>query len=244
MYSTVRTPSITKVEVSSGNGGDVTFKISLTDVSDPGEARAVARRVAVRTADVLSVHLGRLVTEPRLVEEASTEVIVDASGERVVHAKVGVTLLVTNSAQCVRMLGEASLSELETALSQVNPPGEPNYVLFRSALAATDPASKFLALYQILDLLINQDKIEVNQDKIDKFIREQDPSVPETKTKPWKNGTFKEETIYTRLRNEYMHNRSDVTLVATRAEMEANLNGLISLVQTAIKRIPGCVTSE
>jgi len=224
-------PSITKIEVSSGNGGDVTLKISLTDVSDPSEARAIARHEADRTADRLSVNLGRLVTEPRLVEESLTEVIVDASGKRVFHATVGNTLLMTNSAYCVRMLGKASLSELEAALSQENPPGEPNYVLFRSALGATDSASKFLALYQILALL-NGD----NQDKIDKFILDQG-KVPVTKTKPQKNGTFKDETLYTRLRNEYMHVRSGVTLAATRAEMEANLNDLISLVQTAIKQL-------
>jgi hypothetical protein len=237
-------PSITKVEVSSGNGGDVTFKISLTDVSDPGEARAIARRAAARAADALSFNLGRAVTEPRLVEEAATEVIVDVSGKRDVHAKVGTVISTVTQASCVSLLGEAGLGELETALSRVNPPGEPNYVLFRSALGATGPASKFLALYQILDLLINQDKIEANQDKIDQFIREQDPSVPVTKTKPRKNGSFKDETLYTRLRNEYMHNRSDVTLAATRAGMEANLAGLVSLVQTAIKRTPGGVIDE
>lgn len=68
--------------------------------------------------------------------------------------------------------------------------------------------------------------------------------MPVAKTKPRKNGTFKEETLYTRQRNEYMHNRSDVTLAATRAGMEAKLAGLVPLVQTAIKRTPGGVINE
>lgn len=50
--------------------------------------------------------------------------------------------------------GEVSLCQLADALTQVNPPGESGYILFRSALGATGAASKFLALYQILDLLI------------------------------------------------------------------------------------------
>jgi hypothetical protein len=104
-------------------------------------------------------------------------------------------------------------------------------VLFRNALGATDPASRFLGLYQILALL-NGD----NQGKIDDFILAHQ-RVPVTKSRPLKAGGFADETIYTRLRNEYMHVRPNVALSATRAEIVANLDNLISLVRTAIEKV-------
>jgi hypothetical protein len=75
-----------------------------------------------------------------------------------------------------------------------------------------------------------------NQDQIDAFILGQEPGTTVTRTRPKKDGSLKDETIYTRLRNEYAHVRSGVSLAQTRKEMDANLSGLIAIVQAAIKR--------
>jgi hypothetical protein len=186
-------------------------------------------------ANLLSVNLGVSITEPRLKEHALTRVEVDATGKQILHAQVGDMLMMMSSASGVKKLGAVSLDALRLALSDASPPGEANYVLFRSALAATDPASRFLGLYQILALL-NSD----NQDQIDAFIlpfiSPQERNAKVTKTKPKKDGTFKDETIYTRLRNEYAHVRPGVSLAQTRKEMDANLSGLIAIVQVAIRR--------
>jgi len=229
------------IEASSVDGGDVRLRISLMDIQDEAEARALALREASRVADRLSISLGKLVTEPRLAQEALSETTLDQAGNRLSQQKVGSTLPLSTFGYCVNKLGETSLSDLKNALSENAPAGESNYPLFRIALTATDPASKFLALYQILALLIGD-----NQDKIEKFIRAQG-KVEVTRTKPHKKekAKFQEETVYTRLRNEYMHDRRSiyeehnhkrryVTIADVRTEMESNLDGLISLVQAPI----------
>jgi hypothetical protein len=222
--------SVSKIEVSAKNGGDVTYSVHLSGISGLSEALAIASS-EVATAANLSVNLGVFVTEPRLTEHALNEIEVDSSGKQVVHARVGVTLPMTTSGYAVKSLGGASLDSLRHALSVAKPPGEPNYLLFRNALAATDPASKFLGLYQILALL-NGD----NQDGIDAFILAHQPGTPVTKTKPKHDGSFKDETIYTRLRNEHAHVRTGVSLATTRKKMEDNLSGLVAIVQAAVKR--------
>jgi len=223
-------PSVTKVEVSSSNGGEVTFLMVLAGAASQEEAHAISRQAVNRVADVLSINLGRFVPEPRLAEEALSEVTVEPSGTKIVRQLVGSGMTMSVTCFCVNVLGGESLRNLADALSQANPPGEFNYVLFRTALNTLDPASKFLALYQILALLIG----DTNQDDIDAYILSLGP-VPVTNTRPKKDGTFKDETVYTRLRNEYMHVRPGATLAKTRAEMETNLEGLIAIVRAAIK---------
>jgi len=193
-----------------------------------------------RIADRLAVWLGKSVTEPRLTDQALFETIVDESGSTVSQHMLVQTVLLEDHASCVNKLGATTLENLTETLSQVNLPGESYYVLFRHALNATDPASKFLAMYQILAA-----KHEDNQDKIDKFLKQQ--GVEETKTRPKGQLGLRKETTFTRLRNEYMHDRRreyekrnherrHVTTAQIRAEMKANLDSLISIVRTAITR--------
>lgn len=220
---------ISRIEVSAQNGGDVTFRVHLSGVTRVDEAVAIASSEVSRVVDLLSVNLGRAVTEPRLANATLTEVGGDSP--EVVGLQFLQTLQLTDVATAVRALGPVSLGSLRQALAEASPPGEPNYVLFRNALAATDPASKFLGLYQILALLNGDD-----QDAIDAFIVAKEPGVQWFKTKPRRNGTFKDETIYTRLRNEHSHHRPGVSLATTRKEMVANLSGLVVIVQSAVKR--------
>jgi hypothetical protein len=222
-------PSVSKIELSA-KGGDMTYIVHLSGVSGLDEALAIASSEVARVVNLLSVNLGVSITEPRLTEHALSRVELDVTGKQIFHAHVGNMLTMMTSAYAVKKLGGASLNALRQALSDATPPGEANFVLFRSAVAATDPASRFLGLYQILALL-NGD----NQDQIDAFILGHEPGTPVTRTRPKKDGLLKDETIYTRLRNEYAHIRPGVSLAQTRKEMDANLSSLIAIVQAAIK---------
>jgi hypothetical protein len=55
----------------------------------------------------------------------------------------------TVKAKATNKLGRASLADLKSALSSKISPGEPYHPLFRTALDAIDPASRFLGLYWI-----------------------------------------------------------------------------------------------
>ena len=114
--------------------------------------------------------------------------------------------------------------------------------LFRDALNASDPASQFLGMYQILVLINNDpDDQQVIEQTINKYATK---SVAPKAKPPRKGKTPKPgkppvmESVYSRLRNEYMHDRNGTsqTLASTRAEMTANLRELVHIVKEAIEK--------
>jgi hypothetical protein len=86
-------------------------------------------------------------------------------------------------------------------------------------------------LYHILLILYNDKQI-----KVDKFIRDEDPSVPQIQHRLKAQG--KMETVYTRLRNEFAHKRDNVDLEQTKAEMARRLGDLRMLTKRAIELHP------
>jgi hypothetical protein len=122
-----------------------------------------------------------------------------------------------------------SVAGLKTELEQVSAPGEQNFGLFRSARQSMSPVEEFMHLYSILLMLFDDD-----QAKVDKFILDEDPSVPLTPD-PRPNHQWKMETVYTRLRNELRHKRPGVNLDVTKAEMAKHLGGLIALTRRAVE---------
>lgn len=73
---------------------------------------------------------------------------------------------------------------------------------------------------------------EDEQSKVDDFIRSQDSAVPQLPDP--RPGRSNMETVYTRLRNEFAHKRSDVNMQETKAQMEQHVGGLMGLAKQAI----------
>jgi hypothetical protein len=153
---------------------------------------------------------------------------VDSSS--VTDLDLGATMSFTAAATIVRAIPSNALHILKSELEQGALPGERNFGLLRSARQSESPVEEFMQLYQILLMLHNDE-----QPKVDAFIKREEPDVPQTSQPPirGKKRTNKE-TIYTRLRNEFAHERSGVDLESTKAEMANHLGGLIPLVKRAI----------
>jgi hypothetical protein len=115
------------------------------------------------------------------------------------------------------------------ALNEAEPPGEANYQRFRRCLNITDVASKFLALHRLLGLFLAH-TAQDTQAAIDDLIRKYEPEAAEMISPQ----TGRPETIYTKLRNEYMRCR-DGSLVHLQLEMADHLPGLIAILQKAIR---------
>ncbi len=119
-------------------------------------------------------------------------------------------------------------------LEQPKTLGREYYRFFRAARQSTSPVVQFMSLYQIL-LMIFSDK----QDFVDDFIEKHDPNVPQAAKPPRPKKTKKRkrlnETVYTRLRNEFAHKRDGVDIQKTKAEMADWLCGLIALTKGAIE---------
>jgi hypothetical protein len=122
---------------------------------------------------------------------------------------------------------ESTPENVRRSLLEVPKGREVEIALYRAALANSDQVVRFLIMYQALLSIYND-----SQKLVDEFVWEIDPTVPKT-TNP-KNG--KDESKFTRLRNEIGHARTGVDLAITRREMEASCTPLSELVKEAIRK--------
>lgn len=105
------------------------------------------------------------------------------------------------------------------------------YNLFRYAMNNQDIVVKYMFLYQILSYKYRNNNGYESQKVVDEFIRSKF-SVDKHMYKKWED-TGREETIYTRLRNQVGHFRGK-TSSETRSAMERKINELIELVKISI----------
>ena len=123
-----------------------------------------------------------------------------------------------------------SSTTIQSELESLEPPGEVNFGLFRSARLSVGPVEEFMHLYAILLMLFND-----NQKKVDKFILSVEPGVQQTQD-PHNRSAGNMETIYTRLRNEFAHKRQGVLVQETKSEMSRYIEPLLTVVRQAISQ--------
>jgi hypothetical protein len=216
-------PVIQKIEIAGAEDGNISMTIHVAGVGPLDDATEIGLREATRIAKLLAFQLGRRVENPfpksaYLRDEARNVTSVDDY------------MGFTPWCKAVNQLGAETLTSLISALNHPQPPGEADYQLFRACLNTGDAASRFLALYRLLGRLADPTGKD-RQSMIDAVIRTHEPGVEETPSP--KTGVL--ETVYSRLRNEYVHR--DVPLPQVCYEMEGHLDGLITVVGEAI-RIP------
>ncbi len=105
------------------------------------------------------------------------------------------------------------------------------YKQFRFALQSEDHITRYMFCYNIL-LSLKHDK----QKNVENFIKKELPNVPKSKRENQRN-VNDEETVYTRLRNEIAHIRSNTSFEETSKEIKARVNELEALVYKAIDNI-------
>lgn len=118
--------------------------------------------------------------------------------------------------------------------SQVSPEKEMYIDHYNFILQSPEPVTQFIFLYHILlDLKGNQGK----QQGVESFIKSQEPSV-EMIQNPNPGYRNKQETIYTRYRNQIAHKTVDVTIQQTMLKIPSILDGFKKNVRAAIDAIP------
>lgn len=211
---------VEKVEVVGQNGDEIRTTVYLNSVASHDEGRALAAKVTKKALDRMSIRHNLAIEKTRMTEDQFSPL----------NSKPGVLEVAVGSfVCCAELTGKLVLgippAELKAELEKPSLPGEDNFGLFRSALQSTSPVEAFMGLYQILLMLYDE------QTKVDEFIRRKDPTVPQTCI-PHKKAM---ETVYTRLRNELGHKRTDVNLDKTKAEMASRLGSLMALTAQAIQ---------
>jgi hypothetical protein len=220
----IRTPqsSVEKIDVISDPGGNVSIEVHIGQIALLRDAKTLGLREARRVANRLTIALCRPCYDPIPQCHALRDHQAD------VHFFEDWTVP-TPSVGSAKRLGTESVAELASALNEVEPPGEANYQRFRHCLNIPDVASRFLALHRLLGMFLAH-TAQDTQAAIDDLIRKHEPEVAEMISPQ----TGKPETIYTKLRNEYMNCR-DASLAQIQPEMADHLPGLIAILQKAIR---------
>lgn len=225
-------PGAVRATVTSSSASGVSLKVEVVDADSTDDALTKAGAVAAYVAKVLTFRFGIFYRGFGLVEHALVEEQPQSDGSTKPLHHLGSTIAFVMKADVWKTLGPQQQADLKSLLEQVHHPGFLHYDLFHSALGLTDPLSRFMALYNIVLFLCHD-----SQEDVDTLVLSIQPTVPT-------NAPFRlrrsgvQETVYTRLRNQVGHVRPGTTIEGTRAEMEANLSGLIEVTKELINRQP------
>lgn len=214
---------VEKVEIEGSNGNEILCTVHLTSVPNRENGMSIATQVTTDALNRISYFHDIAIENPRI---KSTEFVkLKPPSDAHLEVDVGDYGYVGDTVSCVIGLDPAHLkTELEKAL----PRGERYFGLYRSARQSGSPVEEFLNLYQILMVLFSDRQCDINA-----FIVSEEPAVPQTQHPKKPLGTM--ETVYSRLRNEFSHDRLRVNLGDTKKEMAARLSGLISITKRAIE---------
>lgn len=217
--------AITKVEVTCDDKIGLAIVVHLVNAADNRTAEAMA-------LEEVSSLIDRLAYSLALVKGSVFRFGLPAVASLAIGNTVANTLsLVTRG--CYTLNGQ-EVANLRLEITSQNPPGEDFFPAFHAALNSEDPATKFMGLYHLLMVLGHDD-----QKLVDKFIRKTEGSSNFAQTRPRRNDptVFDWESKYTRLRNEFAHNRKahGASIEKTRAEMEASLPGLVAVAKEAVR---------
>jgi hypothetical protein len=224
--------SLLEALLDEGGRNTLSAAVHLEKVPTQSEGLVVARDVTTDTLNRLAFNHALSIGTPRCTKQDFEPILGGLEGDDRLTGHITVAGIgrVTVSAQgeLKAVLG-LSADGVKAILEENAPAGESNYGLFRSARQSESQTEEFMHLYHIMLILCGD-----FQDDVDAWIKAQDPAVPITPT--GRGGKL--ETVYTRLRNEFGHKRSGVTLDDTKMEMASHLSGLRELARKAIQLLP------
>lgn len=190
------------------------------------QACSYTREIAERVLDVLTwfynKKFGRLSLENQYLES------IDENGNKITTISINAGI-----GMGVEIIPLTRVEFLDTNLIKViNLSCDRKRILckqFRFAVQSDDAVTRYMFLYNIL-LQVHNDK----QEEVENFIRKQEPAVQDSQSPRFPKIR---ETIYTRLRNEIAHLRSNATLETTSKKIEYKVQDLQYLVKKAIEKI-------
>jgi hypothetical protein len=214
--------SVEKVLIESQSGFEILSTVHLDGVATERVGRAIANKVLTAVLDRIAFRYSLAIADSQIVSSWFAPVNLPPGAQVQPHS--GELAIIGEQADLV--LGIPA-DDLKTELERTTLSGEPFFSSYRLALQSTSPVEKFMHLYSLLLRFFEDEQV-----KVDEFIRSRDSAVPQTPDP--RRGRSNMETVYTRLRNEFAHRRSDVNMQETKVQMEQYVSGLIGLVKQAI----------
>lgn len=222
-------PAVEKVEVSSPNEKQVLVKVSFKQIATPEDADSIGQIIAAQVADRLAFGYKISAGDPMQADSSFEQR--DVSGA--VHAFVSNSLGLSTSGCFTHKATPADVPKLKPSIEASEPKKDPYYAQFRWIMCQDDPVARFMHLYKIL--LSLEGGPNNSQKPVDAFIVGLESGVQQVfNSHPKVN---RNETIYTRLRNEVGHEITGTTPASTRQGMEQHVEKLADHVKAAIAKI-------
>jgi hypothetical protein len=222
-------PAVDHIAIESTDERYIVVKVFFRQVASPEDADSIGRLLAGQVADRLAFEYMIAATDP--VKGDGSFERRDASGT--VHAVVSNTLGLTTAGHVTKSIALSDVPQLKPQLETAPPRREPYLAQFRWIMCQDDPVARFMHLYKIL--LSLEGGPNATQSQVDTFITRQEPTV-QTIFNP-NPKVNRNETIYTRLRNEVGHEIPGTTPASTRQGMEQYVDKLAGHVKAAITNI-------
>ena len=223
--------SLTSAVLSTNDSGVVlTICVHFNGPVSSEQVRFLTDEAARKMVNRLAFHLNAFLKEPEFVAGSFTKIHADGHNEYFEESIVRARF--TARAEDIHYYGDEAMACLQHILGATAVvPGEGQFDLYRTLMAGSDSVAKFLAFYLVLMSAHND-----SQRDLDAFILRWEPTVVYAKTDPprGRKTDWTYETVYTRLRNQVGHSRG-FALRDTRAEMDAHMTGLMTLVRKCIE---------
>lgn len=220
-------PFVARVEISSPNEKQILVKVCFKQVASVEDADSIGRLIATQVANRLAFEF-KIAAENAVKGDSSFEVQV--AGETV-HRSFSNTIHFSGSGCFTHTINVADVPRLKIAIGASDPKKDTYYAQFRWIICQEDPVARFMHLYKILLSLEGGSKY--TQKYVDDFIIGQEPGVQQI----FNSHLNRNETIYTRLRNEVGHEIAGTNPATTRQGMEQYLDKLADHVKAAIANI-------
>ena len=222
--------NITKVEIKCEDPDKIKIIFNVVEVESWEQVDSMTFDLVNNYLDLISFHFGVCIENPTVTggtlkreiisEDGSVSAnIMPRTGSVVAKGYVGsvVTFKIKDKEKLTNILKSEVTSEKKRYIRS-----------FRTTLQNSDPVVRYMSLYKILFEIFNDKQEQVNY-----FIRKIDPNIIQT---PRPDKPHIMETIYTRLRNEMSHTRSNVNDLNTKNEIKQNVSGLVNIVKEAIQQ--------
>lgn len=220
-------PAVDRVEISSTDNWQISVKVLFKQIGSIEEANSIGSVIASQVADRLSFEYKLSADDPIKGDGAFEE----RDSDGVAHAVIMDHLPFAIAGHDTRSVDASEIPQLQSTLESAPPNRDPYISQFRWIMRQEDPVARFMHMYKIL--LSLEGGPRHNQGPVDSFIQAEESTVQMVHN-PHLN---RQETIYTRLRNEVGHEFAGTTPATTRQGMEQHIDKLADHVKTAISKL-------
>lgn len=217
--------------------GIVCLKLSIQGVDSEEEAHEIAKKELSKIIAKLSFFFVIRVSNytlivPEIKDVVKDRVIIHENGDREIYLHdCGVFI---ENVSVTKKPSDSEIKRLEDFLCDRDDQDLDGYMVFHSALNCGDIPSRYIQMYKILGQFLGND----TQKNIDNFIKRVEPRVRIIES--IKDDKPIRETIYTNIRNRFVHHRqgSSSPLLKVIEDMNSHIVGLMLIVKKAIQNGP------